>query len=458
MLLIFTNFLAFILAVIGLYLIFHKKKVRFPFVLLSVWILVSMIFLPVPILSEFNLWLSYPHFFRVSAPFLYLMGPLIYIFTRAALNDEKKFYKTDFLHVLPFLLHFIELMPFYFSSTSVKQALIQQIDWQNLSILLKGNEGLLDAKIHSMLKSISSIVYILLSIRILYRYLKLQKIRTNNFLGLVLFIVISRFIQLSFLSIYAIFQKFNWGNYLVNLPNSFSIIFVVIILLNKTIKLSGLDDIEFSNQFISLDKLEIREKKLKLIAMDLTSDDLIIFLSPNFEILHFNKAQEDFVYLVLNKKIRIGSDFKALFNTPDFDFILKPIEQILLDKRPFDVEHEMITSKGGHKDWVNIRLLPIFDDESKFIGITALTKNISQKKEIETKYLNQIKSLENIAWRHSHEMRAPLSNILGLAKQLKKSKHLFNENDADLLRYLETEAEKLDKIIKANLQQTSFKN
>jgi nitrogen-specific signal transduction histidine kinase len=259
------------------------------------------------------------------------------------------------------------------------------------------------------------------------------------------------------LSIFISLNNFEWANYLVNLPNSISLIFVVAILLNKTIKLSGLDDVDFSNKFISLEKLEIREKKLKLIAMDLTSDELIIFLSPNYEILHFNKAQDDFVFLVLNKKIRITNSFKELFNTTDFHFIFKPIEQILLNKRPIVFEHEMITSKGGHKEWVSINLLPIYDDDSIFIGITILTKNISQKKEIESKYLQQIQNLESIAWRHSHEMRAPLSNILGLAKQLKKSKHLLDEQNVDLLTYLETEAEKLDKIIKANLQQTSLK-
>jgi PAS domain S-box-containing protein len=188
--------------------------------------------------------------------------------------------------------------------------------------------------------------------------------------------------------------------------------------------------------------------------MDLTSEDLIIFLSPNYEILHFNKAQEDFVFLVLNKKIHLGNNVKDLLNTPNFNFIFKPIEKILQDKKPTIFEHQLITSKGGHKEWVSINLLPIYDDESTFIGITILTKNISQKKEIESKYLFQIQNLENIAWRHSHEMRAPLSNILGLAKQLKKSKHLLDDQNAELLTYLETEAEKLDKIIKANLDQT----
>ena len=454
MLLIFSNFFAFILGIIGLYLIFLKKKVRFPFLILSLWILVSMVFLPVPILTEFNLWLNYPHFFRVSAPLLYLMGPLIYIFTRAALNDEKKFYKTDILHALPFLLHVIELLPFYISSVSIKQDLIRQIDWQNASVLLKGNEGLFDAKVHSLLKTISNYVYVILSIKLLYRYLKIQKKVTNQFVGLVLFVVISRLFQLLLLSIFIFLNRFEWANYLVNLPNSISIIFVVAILLNKTIKLSGLDDVQFSDKFISLAKLEIREKKLKLIAMDLTSEDLIIFLSPNYEILHFNKAQEDFVFLVLNKKIHLGNNVKDLLDTPNFNFIFKPIEKILQDKKPTIFEHQLITSKGGHKEWVSINLLPIYDDESTFIGITILTKNISQKKEIESKYLFQIQNLENIAWRHSHEMRAPLSNILGLAKQLKKSKHLLDDQNTELLTYLETEAEKLDKIIKANLDQT----
>jgi K+-sensing histidine kinase KdpD len=85
-----------------------------------------------------------------------------------------------------------------------------------------------------------------------------------------------------------------------------------------------------------------------------------------------------------------------------------------------------------------------------------LAKNVSQKKEFESKYLHQIKNLEEIAWRHSHQMRAPLANIIGIANQLLKPlSDTFSDVDrAELLKHLQTEAQKLDLIIRENVQQT----
>jgi PAS domain S-box-containing protein len=418
--------------------------------------LVNLIFLPIPILVEFNLFAKFPHFYRVPAPFMYLMGPIIYLFTRAALNDEKKFYKTDWLHTIPFLLHFTSLVPFYLSSASEKVALINQLDWNGFSIILNSKEGFLNAKAHTILKACSSFIYIFLSLKIVYKYVTIRHYLKNKFVQFVILILTTRILQISFVIYTLVFNNLTYANTLLNLPNSVSLIFIVILLLVQTIRLSGISDDEFSSQFISLTEIDLRDKQIKLKAMDHSSEDMILFLSPNYELLHFNKAAEDYFQLIMDKKLRYNEKLKETLSDPNLSWLNMYSELIIKDHHPISYEIEIVTSKWGGKEWFSINLTPINNDHVEFIGFTVLAKNVSQKKEFESKYLHQIKNLEEIAWRHSHQMRAPLANIIGIANQLLKPlSDTFSDVDrAELLKHLQTEAQKLDLIIRENVQQT----
>ena len=127
MLFILLNLVAFIGVVIASSIILFKKTIRFPFKILAVWMLTSLIFLPYPILLQLNQFENFPHYIRIHAPFMYLIGPFLYLFTRTIYNDEKKFRSTDWLHFLPAILHLLELMPFYLSPVANKLALIKQV-------------------------------------------------------------------------------------------------------------------------------------------------------------------------------------------------------------------------------------------------------------------------------------------------------------------------------------------
>jgi PAS domain S-box-containing protein len=234
------------------------------------------------------------------------------------------------------------------------------------------------------------------------------------------------------------------------------LILIVILLLVQTIRLSGISDDEFSSQFISLTEIDLRDKQIKLKAMDHSSEDMILFLSPNYELLHFNKAAEDYFHLIMDKKLRYNEKLKETLNDPNLSWLNMYSELIIKDHHPISYEIEIVTSKWGGKEWFSINLTPINNDHVEFIGFTVLAKNVSQKKEFESKYLHQIKNLEEIAWRHSHQMRAPLANIIGIANQLLKPlSDTFNDVDrAELLKHLQTEAQKLDLIIRENVQQT----
>jgi hypothetical protein len=60
------------------------------------------------------------HIFRLDSPLHYLMGPTVYFFTLSTLNSKFKFKKIHLLHLLPFLVNFIQFLPFYLNTTAFK--------------------------------------------------------------------------------------------------------------------------------------------------------------------------------------------------------------------------------------------------------------------------------------------------------------------------------------------------
>lgn len=118
-----------------------------------------------------RLLLQVPHFFRVSAPFGYLIGPTIYLSVRMLLYEEYRLRKTDWLHFLPFLFHLTELMPFYFSPQDEKLKMIGLFYEKPGLNFFKLQEGLFPSYYHTFLKQGISFVYIFAGTRTLAKYL-----------------------------------------------------------------------------------------------------------------------------------------------------------------------------------------------------------------------------------------------------------------------------------------------
>lgn len=73
----------------------------------------SLFFLTYGLWFEFELVLKYPHVLRSFSPFMFLAGPLFFISIRNIVYGKSGFEKRDWIHFLPALIHFIELMPLY---------------------------------------------------------------------------------------------------------------------------------------------------------------------------------------------------------------------------------------------------------------------------------------------------------------------------------------------------------
>ena len=60
----------------------------------------------------------------------------------------------------------------------------------------------------------------------------------------------------------------------------------------------------------------------------------------------------------------------------------------------------------------------MYDAQNGIVGISQNVKNITIQKQSEIKINQQNEKLKTIAWQQCHEVRGPLSNILGLCESL----------------------------------------
>jgi len=62
----------------------------------------------------------FPHLSRIHQPFVFLAGPLLFLYIRELTSREKRFEKKDFLHFIPFVVCLIYLLPYYLQSRTAK--------------------------------------------------------------------------------------------------------------------------------------------------------------------------------------------------------------------------------------------------------------------------------------------------------------------------------------------------
>lgn len=63
-----------------------------------------------------------PHLSRLHHPFVFLAGPLLFLYIRTLTSRERRFEKRDLLHFVPFAACLVYLLPYYFQSSATKLA------------------------------------------------------------------------------------------------------------------------------------------------------------------------------------------------------------------------------------------------------------------------------------------------------------------------------------------------
>jgi AraC-like DNA-binding protein/uncharacterized membrane protein YhaH (DUF805 family) len=88
--------------------------------LLAGLILTSSIIIGGAVLVSSSYLFVFPHLTRLHHPFVFLAGPLLFLYIRELISPQSKFERKDFLHFIPFTLCLIYLLPYFLSSRAEK--------------------------------------------------------------------------------------------------------------------------------------------------------------------------------------------------------------------------------------------------------------------------------------------------------------------------------------------------
>ena len=89
-------------------------------------LVMTLYFLAVSFLYDFSLLRSYPHLLLTLSPLNFIIVPLFYFSVRSISTGENYFGKKDIIHLIPAILRFIDLMPFYLLPKEDKLVLINE--------------------------------------------------------------------------------------------------------------------------------------------------------------------------------------------------------------------------------------------------------------------------------------------------------------------------------------------
>lgn len=169
--------------------------------------LYGLVFLSFILSFDLGLLLEFPFLLRVGSPIFFLIPPIFYLSLRNIVRNPSITKKTDVIHFLPAILHFLELLPLYTLSNQDKLEIIENF-FPDIFAFIINVHGLIPTFWVNLAYLIFVILYLSLTLGLVLRFpielrnkLKQQKFKSILFTTLVFYFVFNIIIILSSISI-----------------------------------------------------------------------------------------------------------------------------------------------------------------------------------------------------------------------------------------------------------------
>ncbi len=152
-----------------------------------------------------------------------------------------------------------------------------------------------------------------------------------------------------------------------------------------------------------------------------TKSSYVLF-NEQLKIISFNTLAQQYSEAQNNKTLVVGRYIKDYFSEQRWQYITDLIETV---KRDGSAEYELSFISNGQAKWHHIRWFTVKNSDDKHRGFILANKDITEDKlaalereRIAAALMQQNKDLEQFTYIISHNLRAPVANILGLADLL----------------------------------------
>lgn len=215
----------------------------------------------------------------------------------------------------------------------------------------------------------------------------------------------------------------------------------------------------FSNSRITEEILDKTDSNLRTI-FDF-ADVSYIFMSKDFHIASYNYRAESGYRKELKLELKPGLN---LYNNlpEERKIIFKNRYKKVFSGKPLKYETSFI-QKDNTVTWYSMHALPVFNKKSEVTGIILVTDNITDRKNAEKErekvteeLIKRNAALEQFGYMVSHNLRSPVSNIIGLTDIILHSPNLNSEDFKKCVEGLKVSVKKLDEVIidLSNITQT----
>lgn len=197
-------------------------------------------------------------------------------------------------------------------------------------------------------------------------------------------------------------------------------------------------------------KLDKSQSRLRAIFN--TTDIAFLLLDNDFKVLTYNSIANRWSELSFGVRLEEGTNFVELLKEDRQEPVSDMMRSALADNSiNYEISYPL---KDGSSIWYRISINPVKDLKNHIIGICCSAADITAGKLAEmerTRISNDLvqrnKDLEQFAYIISHNLRAPLANIIGLSKILKQP-DISPDDKEESEEFLFQSIAKLDEIVK----------
>jgi AraC-like DNA-binding protein len=162
-------------ALITVYLLLFKEKAlrSYSDILLALFLLFSVWCVIIYLAIYYGWIVNAPHLYKTAAPINYLLPPLTYLYVRAVLFNEKKLSTKDIFHFIPFVLFFLNYIPFFILPT-VEKSMIVQLAIKNYSTSYQYQAGIVPESVSFIFRILQALIYLIFQWRLIFQFKKIK--------------------------------------------------------------------------------------------------------------------------------------------------------------------------------------------------------------------------------------------------------------------------------------------
>ncbi len=195
----------------------------------------------------------------------------------------------------------------------------------------------------------------------------------------------------------------------------------------------------------------LQKSEANLRSLFENTETVYVLLDLNLKIVSYNSPASRFSIKHLNREIKEDTHAVDYFPKDVQAQVKKSLKDALTGN---NLNYEVsFPEPDGSIKWYYAHFHPVWSEEQKMLGVIMSLRDITerktseiQEKKITAELIQRNKDLEQFAYIISHNLRAPVANIIGVADALNDTQ--INEEERDFfLDGLKTSAKKLDNII-----------